>query len=253
MQSSLSLFRRLWRVARLLSHLLLGVLLTLLLSWWLVGASSHARLGEWWCRRLCAILKVSLHVQGRPATGAVLQAVNHISWLDIPVLGAVGQAHFLAKSEVSQWPLIGWLARYNGTLFIERGRPGAVARSTREVARMLERRRRVLFFPEGTTTHGDRVRRFHRQLFVAAQQTDSQVQPVALRYLHPTGVHPRVPYVGSQTFMANLWAICAEPRIRVELIYAAPFAVGQMSPKQAAERAWLTVNHALWPEVADAA
>ena len=77
-------------------------------------------LTRWWYRRLCRILGLRLRVDGSPASGALLVA-NHVSWLDILVLGAQGDLCFLSKAELRAWPLIGWMAEILGTLFIRRG------------------------------------------------------------------------------------------------------------------------------------
>lgn len=111
------------RGVRVSEHLLTGGAIALALStghrfgWRPVWLPAVVR---WWHRRLCRALELKVRVTGELAERALLVA-NHISWLDIPVLGAQGQIGFLSKAEVRDWPLIGWMAETAGTLFIARG------------------------------------------------------------------------------------------------------------------------------------
>ena len=71
--------------------------------------------------RLAWLFGIKVHVRGEPAEGAVLLAANHISWLDIPVLHSACAMGFVAKAEISGWPLFGYIARSGSTIFHQRG------------------------------------------------------------------------------------------------------------------------------------
>ena len=104
---------------------------------------------RWACR--CLGLRIRQH--GAPCQDNALLVCNHISWSDIPVLGSLQPIRFLSKAEVSRWPLIGWLARQAGTLFIVRG-GGQARKVRRQIADTLSAGETVLVFPEGTTSAG---------------------------------------------------------------------------------------------------
>ncbi len=150
---------------------------------------------------------------------------NHISWLDIALLGGVANPRFLSKQEVRQWPVIGWLAEKSGTLFITRGKAGAAAQASATILQALQSGRSVLLFPEGTTTTGNDVRTFHARLLAPAFDANVPVQPVAVRYPGKDGLtHPLVPYVDQQSLWDNLKSVLAEPGIQAEIHFLPPHA-----------------------------
>lgn len=217
----MKLIRGLWRFFRLLYPI----------GWGLVfGNSKHLRAlkstppgpeaqqkNQEWYRRVLACLNVRVSVIGRPVEAPCLVVCNHISWLDIMVLGSAVPVVFLSKAEVAQWPLISRLSRAGGTLFIERGGEGAARRSIEGIRKAFKRQQSVAVFPEGTTGKGHTVLPFHPRLFAAAIESGIHVQPVALRYPHPEGVHPKVPYVDQQTLVASILGILGCPSIQAEV------------------------------------
>ncbi len=168
-----------------------------------------------WHQHVCRALEVSVETRGEVHPG-VLYVCNHISWLDIPVLGAqLPGVRFLSKAEVRRWPVIGWLASRAGSLFIERGKGQD---SVQKVAQALQQGHSVLIFPEGTTTDGLSLRRFHPRLLQAAQHAGAAIQPIALRYLDRHGApNPRVAYIDDDSFGETLQRIVQESGLRAEL------------------------------------
>ncbi len=164
-----------------------------------------------WFRSLLRALNVQVEVTGLPARTGALVAGNHVSWLDIALLVSAKPVIFVSKAEVSQWPVAGWLARSGETLFIERGAHGT-QHLNEQISALLAQGRSVVIFPEGTTTRGPGVRRFHSRLFAGAINSHRQVLPFALRYRQAC-----VPYVDDQSLGQNLWALLAEPVIHAEL------------------------------------
>jgi 1-acyl-sn-glycerol-3-phosphate acyltransferase len=156
---------------------------------------------------------------GRPSANARFYVSNHISWLDIPVIGAAQNVHFLSKAEVRDWPLIGQLASAAGTLYIRRG-SGESGSKAAELAGYLAQGRPVLVFPEGTTSNGRQLRRFFPALFCAPALAQVATQPLALRYLDAHGgVDERPAFVGDDTFQAHLWRLLRCDRLRVQLCW----------------------------------
>lgn len=209
--------RRGMRIPLLSLHLLVGLVIAAALG---PGRQRRYRSTTplvWWSRRLCWILNVRFHVNGTPHAGDTLFVANHISWLDIFCIAAVCPTHFLAKRDVAAWPLFGWLCRRAGTAFIQRGRSDGATEAIEQLVWRLRRGERVLVFPEGTSTIGESVRRFHPRLFKAALLARCSVQAIALRYPHARGTNPAVPFVGDDALLPHLWRLLGEPAIRVEL------------------------------------
>lgn len=217
-----SFFRSLrlyYRFARLGLHLVEGAVLALLSGAAFVQYKPFQQpVIRWWHRRFCRILGVEVRVHGVAAEGHALWVSNHISWLDIPVLGANFPVYFLSKAEVAKWPVVGWLARVAGTLFIQRG-AGDAGQVTQQLADHLHEGRNVLFFPEGTTTDGARLKRFFHKLFSAATVTDLPVQPVLVCYRdQDDALHPHAPFVGDDTFLSHAVEILKGDRIVVDIL-----------------------------------
>jgi 1-acyl-sn-glycerol-3-phosphate acyltransferase len=175
-----------------------------------------------WSRILCRLLGIKLVVSGSPRAGATLFVANHISWLDIFCICAVCPSHFLAKREVASWPLFGWLAQRAGTAFIRRGSDNGAGEASAEIAWRLRQGERMVIFPEGTSTRGEKVKHFYPRLFQAAILARCPVQGIALRYPHPQGVNPVVPFIGDDEFLSHLWRLLGESRIIVELTFGEP-------------------------------
>jgi 1-acyl-sn-glycerol-3-phosphate acyltransferase len=191
-----------------------------------------------WYRGLRRILGVSVGISGRPCHDAVLWVSNHVSWLDIVLLGSCRPLTFVAKNEVGTWPLVGFLAKGTGTLLVRRGDLASSGLVADRMTWLLRQGRVVALFPEGTSSIGAAVLRFHARLFGPAVRVGARVQPVAIRY-HGAGCN-HVPFVGEDTFLPHLWRLLAEPRIAVELSFCAPVAA---SGKGRDELAVLTRSH----------
>lgn len=221
--------RRLARGARLLAHLAAGILTAYPVFFLLeVTGFDHQRhrreaLVRAWMRGLLRILNVNLRVRGN-IQPAVLYCANHVSWLDIPCLRAVVDAAFIAKSEVRRWPLVGGLAARAGTLFLRRGNHGTTSRIAERMTWLLAAGRPVIIFPEGTSTDGSSVLRFHARLFQAATRIDGYVHAVAIRYPRGKGIHPGIPFIGGDDLASHLWRLLGEESIEAELHFCTPLA-----------------------------
>lgn len=240
--------RVLRRTALLFLHVLLGLLLTLLLTSREPGGGRRTNpyVTSWWHNRLADILGVHVTVSGWRPRPPVLLASNHVSWLDIVVLGGLTPTVFLSKQEVRHWPLVGWLAARAGTLFIRRGE-GQAGTITEQIAHRLGDDGLLTLFPEGTTTDGREVRPFFSRLFGAAIETGTPVVPVALRY-HIDGAHdPVAPYTDDQSLSANLLGLMRRRRTQVHVNFAEPITVGGKSRRDLSRQAHDAVRAGLRP------
>jgi 1-acyl-sn-glycerol-3-phosphate acyltransferase len=173
-----------------------------------------------WCRVACGILRLRVRRFGTPVSGPALYAANHVSWLEVLALGSTTPLVFVAKDDVSRWPLIGALASAGGTLFLRRGSARAAARAAQDAALLLAQGRSVAFFPEGTSTSGEEVLAFKASLFEAAARTGCDVQPVSVSYPRAAGRANVAPFIGDDEFLPHLLRVLAEPEIVVELRFA---------------------------------
>jgi 1-acyl-sn-glycerol-3-phosphate acyltransferase len=234
------------RGVRVSEHLLTGGAIALALStghrfgWRPVWLPAVVR---WWHRRLCRALELKVRVTGELAERALLVA-NHISWLDIPVLGAQGQIGFLSKAEVRDWPLIGWMAETAGTLFIARGGNQA-GELVQQIADHIRSKGRLAIFPEGTTTDGTSIKRFHPRLFGAAGQQEAWIQPVALRYGCNGVPDPVAPFVGDDDLVSHLLRLLRRPGLEVQLALLPPVQAGDLDRRRVAERCRAMISDAL--------
>lgn len=208
----------LWRVLRVLAHLLLGMAVMALRFPSLDAAGRAQRIG-WWSAGLLRAIGVGLQVRGTPRPGATLLLANHVSWLDVAALhAAVPHARFVAKADVLRWPLLGWLVAGAGTLFIERERKRDALRVVHAMAEALQLGQTVAVFPEGTTGPGPELLPFHANLLQAAIATATPVQPAVLCYADAAQrFSPAVQFVGSTTLLQSLWQVATAQGLVVQV------------------------------------
>ena len=211
------------RIARLLAHLLHGMAVMALRFPTLDEAGRQARIG-WWSRGVLRALGVGLRASGLARPGATLLLANHVSWLDIAAIHAVvPQARFVSKADVLAWPLLGWLIRGAGTLFIARERKRDALRVVHAVAEALRSGQTVAVFPEGTTGPGAVPLPFHANLLQAAIATSTPVQLVVLRFADARQrFSPAAAYVGDTSLLQSLWWLANARGLVVHLDLLAP-------------------------------
>ena len=205
---------------RVIAHLLVGLLLPILVALGGRGRFSRERLATWWHRGLLRILDIRLVVRGTRLAGTRVMVANHISWLDIPVVGACEPTRFVSKAEVGEWPVIGWLANACGTFYLRRGAGG-----TQQLIDAIDTHLghdSIVFFPEGTTTDGSLVLKFQPRLFAAAIQTRRPVQPIALRFSPAADGTVTAPYIGDDVLLDNIIRLLRHGGLTAELTYCAP-------------------------------
>ncbi|AHL74489.1 glycerol acyltransferase [Stutzerimonas stutzeri] len=171
---------------------------------------------RWFLARLAAALPYEVRVTGTLPAQPMLWLANHLSWTDIPLLGMLQPMTFLAKSEVRQWPLLGWLAAEAGTQFIRRG-GGDSSTLNQLLSAELKQGRTLLIFPEGTTTDGRTLHTFHSRLLACAIETGTPIQPVAIRYLRDGEADPIAPFIGDDDLLAHLFRLLAAEVAVVEI------------------------------------
>ncbi len=188
-----------------------------------------------WCQRVLPLLRIRVVVSGALPSQTLMLVANHISWVDPWVINSVVPVRFVAKSEVRSYPLIGWLAKQCGVVFIERARRKDAARVAGEGAKVLNEGDCFCVFPEGTTTDGTYVLPFKSSLLQAAVETNVDILPIALRYLSPDGsTNTDVAFIGEMNLWQSLTIILQQPKIEAEIVFLQPIShQGQDRPSLA--------------------
>ena len=181
-------------------------------------------------RVLCALIGVRIRQIGRRSTASpALILSNHVSWLDITVISALSPVVFVAKSEVARWPVFGWLAKQQRTIFINRQARHQTGAATREIAGRLLGGDAVVLFAEGTSSDGTRVLPFrsslvgavHHALGSSTRHTRIMVQPMSLAYVGFDGVpigralRERVAWYGDADLIPHLLQVLASGAVDV--------------------------------------
>jgi lyso-ornithine lipid O-acyltransferase len=182
-----------------------------------------------------------------PGAAATLVVANHVSWLDIPVIGSLRPLSFIAKSEVAAWPVVGVLARLQRTVFIDRGRRKATAEVNREVARRLVQGDAIVLFAEGTTGDGNRLLPFRSSLVGAARAALADpglgriaLQPLAIAYSRRNGLpvtrreRPEIAWYGDMELGPHLGLFVRGGPLDVVVTWGEPIAFDGSTDRKAA-------------------
>jgi len=213
---------RLGRPFRLLGHLFHGLGL-LAFRYHRLSHTARAAINQRWSAQLIQILGLEIRVLGKPPgllAHNTLLVANHVSWLDIFALNSVTVSQFVAKRELRRWPVIGWMIKNVGTVFIDRGSRRDATRVNEQLADSLRRGSCMAVFPEGTTSDGTDLLPFKASLFESARMAESRVQPVALRYLDENGRLTALPaYIDQVSFFRSLGRVLTMPSGTIELVF----------------------------------
>ncbi|WP_020590547.1 lysophospholipid acyltransferase family protein [Kiloniella laminariae] len=200
------------------------------------------KLPLWYHKASCHLTGVQVIVHGKRSTRRpTLFVSNHVSYLDISVLGSLIDGHFVAKSEVSGWPLFGLLAKLSGTVFIQRRRHKA-GENRDDMLRKLGEGRDLILFPEGTSSDGQRVLPFKSALFSVAQILGDDrpllVQPISITYTRLDGMpmgrlwRPFYAWYGDMELPGHLWHALAMGTLTVEVEFLEPVEVSAFANRK---------------------
>jgi 1-acyl-sn-glycerol-3-phosphate acyltransferase len=227
--------RAAWRFVTFLAvSLVFAVLFTLTIP---LPRRLQLRVQRLWCVGVAWAAALDVAPQGEKVTGpgSVLYLANHVSYFDIPALGGLVDAAFVAKSEVATWPLFGWCARLTGTVFIPR-KPGRSADQVKRLRARLTRGENLILFPEGTNSDGTGVLPFKSALLASAAPEATglpvTIQPVSLVYTRTRDGAPLTgeaaglfAWVGVDDMFPHLWRALAAPGAEVRIVFHPPLAM----------------------------
>jgi 1-acyl-sn-glycerol-3-phosphate acyltransferase len=198
----------------------------------------------WYHWLMCRLLNLRVHISGSlPAKGPLLLVSNHISWLDIPVLGSLVPLSFIAKKEVSTWPFIGLLARLQNTLFVDRERRTKVRHTTSEIETRLDADECVVLFAEGTSSDGNQVLPFKSALFSTIEPNEKnghghQLQTVTIVYTHVHGLpmnrqqRPAIAWYGDMELIRHAWGVLKGGPLDVHVHLSDPTPVASIGDRK---------------------
>jgi 1-acyl-sn-glycerol-3-phosphate acyltransferase len=202
-------------------------------------------------RILCALIGIRISEVGRRSTATpALILSNHVSWLDICVITALAPVVFVAKSEVAGWPVFGWLAKLQRTIFINRQARHQTGAATREIAARLLGGDAVVLFAEGTSSDGIRVLPFrsslvgavHHALGNTTRHTHITVQPMSLAYVGFGGVpmgrglRERVAWYGDADLIPHLLHVLSSGAVDVTVSWGEATAYDMSADRKAIAR-----------------
>jgi len=182
-----------------------------------------------WLHRFCARamrgMGIRIGVMGVfPERGAVIS--NHLSYLDIVVFAAVHPCVFVSKAEIKGWPVVGWMTTMSGTVYVERGHGGSAMRARKGMQDAVDAGLPVVFFPEGTTSNGNGLLKFHSGLLSKAIDTGSPVTAAHLRYSFAVENGPDVSvandvcYWGDRSMLPHVFKFLGLRGVRAEVRFA---------------------------------
>jgi 1-acyl-sn-glycerol-3-phosphate acyltransferase len=214
----------------------------------------RGKLPRLWHRTLCRLLGLKVQRFGRvhraPPT---LFVANHSSYLDILVLGSLLKCSFIAKKEIAGWPIFGFLAKLQNTVFVERTRQQAEAQRDL-VAALLAEGRNLVLFPEGTCGDGNALLPFKSSLFGIAdaftpeQQQHIMVQPITINYATLDGIplgrvhRPLVTWFGDMELASHVWGVLQLGRLGVEVTFHPPVSLAAASRKELSKQCEATIG-----------
>lgn len=235
MQKNIPSLLQFIRLIRLLFHVVSGLLQSMVYPYFPLHIQRSMM--QRWSAGLLSILAVRLRCYGKSPTLEIpraLLAANHVSWLDVCVLMAACPTRFVAKAEISRWPVLGMLCRNVGTLFIERAKRSDTLKINQQIEEVLKQRERVTVFPEGTTTDGRQLNHFHASLLQSAVTADALLYPVAIGYRNCAGeICLEAAYI-EPSLVLSLKKILKQPYIDAELTFNQPISCGMKNRRELA-------------------
>lgn len=186
---------------------------------------SRAECAEWLheaCARAMHAIELELRIEGQLPTHGLIVS-NHLSYLDITAFSAALPCVFVSKAEVEDWPVLGRYARWAGSVFVQRHDRADAARANVSVRDALRNGVPVVLFPEGTTTDGHRVLRFHSTMLQPAIDADAPITPCSIAYEIDDGDPAQeICWWGNMTLLPHMWNLLGKKTIRTRIVFGEP-------------------------------
>lgn len=237
----------LYRICRILLHTLLGLAIAAFV-WPFIGKKAKLDFAKWWCRLLLHCFNIQVIAQGVPPNSAhsTMFVANHVSWADIHALNSIISLRFIAKLEIKNWPVFGYLVKKSGTIFIDRATRKDAARIVSVASEALNIGDNVGFFPEGATTDGTHLLPFKSSILQAAISVNATIWPVAIRYLNTDGtINRAMAYTGNMTLGESMINVLKQKNPTVELRFLLPITTLGVNRQAASAAVFTAISNAL--------
>jgi len=198
-----------------------------------------------WASSISSMLGMKILLTGKPPKPPFFLVSNHLSYVDIILFFSLADCIFVAKSEVSSWPFIGYLAKTAGTLFINRKQYRDIPRVNHLIREAISEHQGVLLFPEGTSSAGEDILPFKPSLLQLPAEDHLEVSCAAIQYVEPNGYPDAATSIcwwGDMTFADHLWRLFKLPGFEARVSFSDITALGE-DRKAIAEKAEEIVKH----------
>jgi 1-acyl-sn-glycerol-3-phosphate acyltransferase len=229
--------RQHYRLAIVLGTIATYFLSSAILQLFLILSSKRDRanslLLSYFCKWILNIITIKVEVIGNhltenhPDQGALI-IPNHISYLDVLAIQSVFPSKFVTSNDIGQTFFLGHLCKIGGCLFVNRKSKKDLLKNIDQISSELNRGSRIVLFPEGTTSPGDRLLPYKSSLLEAAVRSRSMVYPLCIRYTKLDG-SPLIPsqydifaWYGSMAFFPHLWQLMQIKSLHIEIRTAEP-------------------------------
>jgi 1-acyl-sn-glycerol-3-phosphate acyltransferase len=215
--------KRLYRTVRLVLHAIAAVFYCGVVFPF-INQEAKDRYVRKWSAKLMAISGVTMRIyHAERIAPRSLIVSNHISWLDIFLIYSHFNGHFIAKSTMANWPVMGYLGKKVGTLYLDRSSGRNLKQILGRLVGNLNDEERCIFFPEGTTAKQGEMLPFFPNLFEGAIQVNLPIQPFAIRYIMPDGSYAEaVDFSGDVSMQESMKRIFSADGITAELTVLPP-------------------------------
>jgi 1-acyl-sn-glycerol-3-phosphate acyltransferase len=236
---------RAYRTARIVVHTITGLIVASAVLP-LVSVPRKRSIVKWWCGGLLRAFHIQVNTFGDlpPAnTQGVMFVANHVSWADIHALNSMIPLRFVAKSDIKDWPIFGYLVTKANTLFIDRSKRQHAARIVETVSNSLMAGDNLCYFPEGTTSDGTHMLPFKSSVLQAAINANTQIWPVAIRYVNADGsINTEMAYAGETSMIESMKLIIMQKNAQVELHFLAPIKAAQCDRRELTDAAFQAIK-----------
>lgn len=160
---------------------------------------------------------------------------NHMSYLDTISIASVIPTNFVAKAEVADWPLFGYLTKLQGTVFVDRRNKKGASKQGTAMVNVMREQKNIVLFPEGTSTNGSEVKFFKSGLLQSVLNTtdvDVVIQPVSIACYGKNGIEHRYAWYGDMTLMPHLWTVFKTSGLRVVFTFHEAFKASRFTDRK---------------------
>jgi 1-acyl-sn-glycerol-3-phosphate acyltransferase len=171
-----------------------------------------------WQKQLLEQFNVEVIVHGKKFEAPKMIVSNHVSWIDILVLSYLYPGHFIAKSEIQKWPIMGAMITSIGTLFVKRGVRSELKKLSHQISQIIINKSSIIFFPEGKTGNGKQINKIYAGLFESAINAQIDLQPILIIYEDSSGYPSNtVLYIDDITLFSSIMDVFGEKKIKAHI------------------------------------